>query len=73
MPSFRYEVADQKGRVLTGTMDATTQHEVIERLREQGYIVRGIASGTPVQAAPAPSPQQQVIQSPLQRAAPLRR
>lgn len=37
MAIFRYEAADQSGKVMRGAMDAPSQQEVVQRLQERGY------------------------------------
>jgi type IV pilus assembly protein PilC len=49
MTYFRYEVADKKGRILSGTMQGQDAREIMLRLQERGYTVRGVG---PAHAAP---------------------
>src|SRR3970040_951943 len=39
MPVYQYEVADRKGSVSRGTVEAAEQAELITRFRERGQIV----------------------------------
>jgi len=48
---FRYEVADKKGRVMTGTMEAATQRDVVARLQERGFTIRQVAEEAPLTRA----------------------
>jgi type IV pilus assembly protein PilC len=47
MPVFQYEVADRKGSVSRGTVEATEQAELITRFRERGQIVLSLRPARP--------------------------
>lgn len=51
MPVFRYEAADNTGKVLRGAMDAASEQDVAQKLTSMGYTMKAAAPAMPQKAA----------------------
>lgn len=51
MPTYRYKAVKSGGEVTTGVIDAPTEMDVIERLRDQGMMPMSIALGSAADVA----------------------
>jgi general secretion pathway protein F len=62
MPIFRYKAVSATGEVATGELEAASENEIVDRLREQGMMPMQVARSTgaaaagPSSAAPARAP-----------------
>ncbi|MBI5124003.1 MAG: type II secretion system F family protein [Candidatus Omnitrophica bacterium] len=47
MPVYNYKARDTTGRAVSGTMEAPSKTELVDKLRKMGYMVTRIAEGKP--------------------------
>ena len=46
MASFQYTARDKKGRSTTGTMEASSKQDLMDKLRGKGLMPTSVADGT---------------------------
>src|SRR2546423_9158678 len=56
MPVYRYKAVNNVGEVAAGELDATSESEIVERLRDQGLMPMQVLAATGERSSGAPKP-----------------
>ena len=56
MPLYRYKAVNNVGEVAAGELDATSESEIVERLRDQGLMPMQVLAATGERSSGAPKP-----------------